>query len=229
MYKNKQLALAIALFSAALCGPLHAEIEEVTFTDSVGLNPYSNNPGGPVPVSVSGYFFFDTTQVAYVSPITLSADVQTVPGVWGRGSVDVEFAMGESGFETVTYADGSKVTIPYAGVFGFTGGMFEQCDSLGECSGWTPGRQLTLAQFNAASDPWALIVTGMTGGIDTESYFSLPAEAPGSGLWSVSGGGGFEVEAAAVPEPAMPALLALGLAMLASTRWRALRSARSPR
>ncbi len=223
MRKNKNhVALCILVLATAAAAPAAAEEEEVTFSGALGLDPAIPNPTGPVPVYVSGYFFFDSTQIASGGLTSLAASAPTVPGGWGDSPdlVDVQFSVGEAGFETVTYADGGKVTIPYAGVFGFSGGLFDQCGSMGDCAGWTAGHQLTLAQFNASSDPWGLIVDGLSGGSDGFSFHGIPQESGAQPDWLTSAGYHFEVHAVSVPEPGAMPLWVLGFAGLGASAWR---------
>jgi hypothetical protein len=146
----------------ALSNQAHAALEEVTFQvpQLVDLSP-PIPPLGPVGVgSLSGYFFFDTSQVT--GGLRSVFQVSGVPP-GGPGTVSAEFGAGPTGAATITFNDGSVLTVPLTSGFSLVGdypamvcGFFDDCN-------YTLGQALTLNQFNAAPDPWALIFNGMTG------------------------------------------------------------------
>lgn len=198
MYQRMLAVVIVPIL--ALSNQAHAALEEVTFqVQQVFDQNAPLGPLGPVTVgSLSGYFFFDTSQV--------TGGLRSVfqrPGVppGGPGTANVFFGAGPSGAETITFNNGSVLTAPFTSGFSLFGdfeaplcGIFDDCH-------YTVGQVLTLNQFNAAADPWALVTNGMTG-----SFLALFPEQP-SGL---QGNGRFEVNS--VPEPATLSLLALGLA-----------------
>ena len=115
--------------------------------------------------------------------------------------MDVSFGAGPSGAVTVTYNDGSTRTAPFTSGFGLGGDVEGPvCGGFQDCF-WSVGHVLTLDQFNAAPDPWALISSGMTSNFS--AFFGLP-------FVELQGFGSLEVHS--VPEPAALSLLALGLA-----------------
>ena len=192
----------------ALSNQAHAALEEVTFQASQVFDPSAPfGQLGPVPVgTVSGYFFFDTSQVTGgLRPVS------QVPGAppGAPGTAEVFFGAGPSGAETITFYDGSVRNMPLTSGFSlFADFEAPVCGDFDDCH-YTVGQVLTLNQFNAAPDPWALIFNGMNGGFN-EFFPELP--------FGLQGSGDFQVRS--VPEPATLSLLALGLAGLGFMRRR---------
>jgi hypothetical protein len=155
--------------------------------------------------SVSGYFFFDTSQVTGgLRPVF---QIPQPPG--GIGTAVVFFGVGPSGAETITFNDGSVRTVPLTSGFSLFGDFQAPvCGDFDDC-GYRVGQVLTLNQFNASPDPWALIFNGMTGG-----FVAFFPELP----FGLQGSGRFEVNS--VPEPATLSLLGLGFAAVGFMRRR---------
>ena len=216
--RNNQCALLflIAVF-VGHAGSVKADTEEVSFqlpTGTLEVVPGSAIPGGPVPIAMSGNFFFSSTDfTGGLRPVF------QVPGSppGAPGSAEVFFAAGPSGTLTVDYSDGSVLTTPLESGFSLYAD-FEApvCGNFDDCF-YTVGHVLTLNQFNASPDPWALILSGMNGGFG-EFFPSLEIDSlfPGSGQWTIQGSGKFEVSS--VPEPSVLSLFALGLGLTAFVR-----------
>jgi hypothetical protein len=215
MYQRILGAVIVAVL--ALSGQARAALEEVSFQAGLAVLPGSPMPGGPVPLTWSGHFFFQTLPVTgALRPVSGWAP-GTPPGT--PGNEDVFFGAGPSGTQTSTYSDGSVLTTPYTSGFSlFADPQAPVCGVFDDCHA-SVGQVLTLAQFNAAPDPWALVFNGMTGGFG-ELFPAAHVDAlfPGSGQWTVEGGGLFEIHS--VPEPATLSLLALGLVCLGFARLR---------
>ena len=193
-----------------------ADIEEVTFTADGQSADQAPNPGGPVPVELSGTFFFDTTQfTGGLRPVFELPG--SPPG--SAGSAQVFFQGLPGGSLTATYSNGSVLTVPFASGFSlFADFEAPVCGPFDDCF-YSVGTVLTLAQFNASPDPWALVVNGMQGGFgELFPGIDVDAVAPGQGQWLVVGGGHFDVRS--VPEPDLLALFAFGLVGLVLVRSR---------
>lgn len=202
--RTYQRILAFAIVPVlALSHQAHAALEEVTFQASQVIDPNAPfGPLGPVTVgSLSGYFFFDTSQVTGgLRPVS------QVPGAppGAPGTAEVFFGAGPSGAETLTLNDGSRLTVPLTSGFSlFADFEAPVCGDFDDCH-YTVGQVLSLNQFNAAPDPWALIFNGMNGSFN--EFF--PNVSVGEFL--LEGSGNFQVRS--VPEPGTLSLLGLGLA-----------------
>ena len=216
--KMCQRTLSVVIVAVlALSGQARAALEEVSFQAGLAVLPGSPMPGGPVPLTWSGHFFFQTLPVTGALRPVSAWGPGSPPGA--PGTADVFFGAGPSGTQTITYSDGSVLATPYTSGFSIFAdfpapvcGVFDDCHA-------SVGQVLTLAQFNAAPDPWALVFNGMTGGFG-ELFPAAHVDAlfPGSGQWTVEGGGLFEIHS--VPEPATLSLLALGLVCLGFARLR---------
>jgi hypothetical protein len=198
--------LSVVIVTAvAVSSQARAALEEVTFQAPVPV-VLAGPTGGPIPLSLSGYFFFDTTQVTGgLRPVFQRPAAPGEPG-----TASVSFGAGPSGAETIAFSDGSVLTVPLTG--GFSLGADYQapvCGNFDDCF-YRVGQVLTLSQFNAAADPWALVFNGMRGGFG--EFF--PATSVGD--WLLNGGGQFEVRS--VPEPAVLVLLLLGFVALGLPR-----------
>jgi hypothetical protein len=122
----------------------------------------------------------------------------------GPGTAFVFFGAGPSGAETLTFNDGSVLTIPLTRGFSLAGDYpAPVCGNFDDCF-YRVGQVLTLNQFNAAPDPWALVTNGMT------AIFNEFFPYVSVGDLVLQGSGDFQVRS--VPEPATLSLLALGLA-----------------
>jgi PEP-CTERM motif len=192
---------------ALLAHPAFADIEEVTFTADGFSNPQAPSPGGPNPTGFTGTFFFNSLNfTGGLRPVFELPG--SPPG--SPGSAQVFFPALSGGSLTITYSNGSVQTVPFSSGFSlYADYEAPVCGPFDDCHNGV-GAILTVAQFNASPDPWALVFNGMTGtfgelfpGID------VPAESPGQGEWQMVGGGSFS--ARSVPEPASIFLLALGL------------------
>ena len=180
-------------------------------------------PGAPVPGAVYGNFFFNTTPASGgLRPVFERPG--SAPGE--AGTAQVFFAPGPSGTLTVDYSDGSVVTAQLTSGFSLYAD-FEApvCGQFDDCF-YKVGKVLTLSQFNAAPDPWALVFNGMNGGFG-EFFPALQSDALNlpDGSWTVLSGGRFEVRS--VPEPGTLPLLALAVMLTclsAATRHRYQRS-----
>jgi PEP-CTERM motif len=198
-----------ALVGIALGAPAAAEIMEVTFQDLGGVEvlPGVPQPAGPVPVSIAGDFFFDTLAVSGGLLPTFQR-AGSAPGA--AGTAQVFFGAGPAGTETITYSDGSRLTVPLRSGFALYGD-FEAplCGAFDDCH-YSVGQVLTLNQFKGATDPWALIFNGMNGSFG-EFFPDLEVSAlfPGSGEWTINASGDFAVHS--IPEPGTLALLLAGL------------------
>ena len=214
----------VALWSAAtlvactLSRTAPAEIMEVTFQDLGGVEvvPGSAQPGGPVPVAVAGDFFFNTSAVTGGLRPTFQL-AGAAPGA--AGTAEVFFGAGPPGTETITYSDGSRLTVPLRSGFALFGD-FEApvCGSFDDCH-YSVGQVLTMNQFKGATDPWALIFNGMNGSFG-EFFPALEVSAlfPGSGQWTIDASGDFKVRS--VPEPGTVSLLLAGLGACGALRLR---------
>ena len=204
---GRTLSVLVALL-VCVSSRAYADLEEVTF-QSGDFNPAllnSTNPGGPAPVAFSGDFFFDTTTVTGGLRSVFDKPGTQPPGA--PGTANVSFAAGPAGGLMVTYANGAMLTMPFTSGFSL-GNLFDPCGPFGDCA-WSVGQVLTLDQFKAAPDPWALILNGVVG-ITDEFFPFVSAISPGSGHWNVQAMTTFEIHPVPVPEPAMLSLLGLGL------------------
>jgi len=201
----------LALVVVALSTPAPAEIMEVTFQDLGGVEvlPGTPQPAGPVPVAIAGDFFFDTLAVSGGLLPTFQ-QAGAAPGA--AGTAQVFFGAGPAGTETITYSDGSRVTVPLRSGFALYGD-FEAplCGSFDDCR-YSVGQVLTLNQFKGATDPWALIFNGMNGSFG-EFFPELEVSGlvPGSGEWTINASGDFAVHS--IPEQGTLALLLAGLGL----------------
>ena len=206
------IAVLVAHVSSA-----KADTEEVSFqlpTGTLEVVPDTTIPGGPVPVAMSGNFFFSSTDfTGGLRPVFQVPG--SAPGA--PGSAEVFFPAGPSGTLTVDYSDGSVLTTPLTSGFSLYAD-FEApvCGNFDDCH-YGVGHVLTLNQFNASPDPWAPIFNGMNGGFG-EFFPSMEVDAlfPGSGQWTIEGGGAFEVRS--VPEPSVVSLFALAIGLAALVR-----------
>ena len=185
--------------------------EEVSFQAAPEYYPFTPVPGGPVPVAIYGNFFFNTTPASGgLRPVFQVPG--SAPGQ--AGTAQVFFAPGPSGTLTVDYSNGSVLTTPLTSGFSLYADFpAPVCGQFDDCH-YSVGQVLTLNQFNAASDPWALVFNGMNGGFG-EFFPALEVDAlyPGTGQWNIVGGGLFQVRS--VPEPGTLGLMVLALALAA--------------
>ena len=192
--KSRILGFAIVPL-LALSNQAHAALEEVTFQ---APQVFDQEAPAPPPNSISGYFFFDTSQVTGgLRPVS------QVPGAppGAAGTAVVFFGAGPSGAETLTLNDGSVLTVPLTTGFSLSGDFqVPRCGFFDNCQ-YTVGQVLTLDQFNAAPDPWALVTNGMTGA--SNGFFPLDF------TFQLQGSSQFQVRS--VPEPTTLSLLGLGL------------------
>jgi len=212
---NTRLAMACGL-CAVFIQTASADIEEVTFQAAAEPSDQFPNPGGPQPVGLAGTFFFDSTQ--FTGGLRSVFERPDSPS-GAPGTAEVFFQGLPGGSLTTTYANGAVVTIPFSSGFSLHGDFAGPvCAEFDDCF-YSVGKVLTLSQFNAAQDPWALIFNGMEGSFgNLLGLVGVPAVPPGQGEWLISGGGSFEVHS--VPEPGLLLLLATGLSALGIVRLR---------
>jgi len=204
---SRVLVFVLTTITGCASFPVCADIEEVAF--QAAFAPFvlnGNPPAGPAPMLATGNFFFDTATVT--GGLLPGFNGSEPPG--DPGTADVSFKPGQPGQIIITYANGAKVTEPFLSGFSLSQ-LFQSCGPFADC-GWGVGHELTLSQFKAMKDPWALILDGLSGGSDEFSP-TVPAVSPGSGFWDVVADANFEVQR--VPEPSLLTLLALGLSGLA--------------
>lgn len=213
------LAVLPVAFAACILSPgqAYANLEEVTFATPTGpehIQSGETPPGGPVPILITGDFFFNTSTVS--GGLQSGFNWSQPPG--DPGTANVTFAPGLVGEIVSTYSDGSVLTRPFSSGFALHN-LFDACGSPFPDCVWAVGQALTQNQFQSVLDPWALILNGLRG--ESDEFFSvLPALPPGSGEWDVATVVDFQVHA--VPTPPLltlfgGALVALGIARLRRT------------